>query len=145
MRRKMLMIVEGIVAVVALVMGGWYYMFCYMGIGPAFPFLPVVDIEIEGGKAMPLADNPLMAMVDTEEEAKEIAELYGITFVSYDNGIAVYQTDEDPMQVITRGQENDYPQLSLNLKREVYNDNGTVTLFGEPKVEEYYMSGEVKN
>lgn len=132
------MIVVGIVAVVALIMGGWYYMFCYMGIGPAFPFLPMAELEIEGVQAMPLADNPLMATVDTEEEAKEIAELYGITFVSYENGIAVYQTDEDPMQVITRGQENDYPQLSLNLRRELYNDsdNGTVKLFREQRVED---------
>lgn len=114
------MIVVGIVAVVALIMGGWYYMFCYMGIGPAFPFLPMVDIEIDRTNMAELADNPLMAEADSEEEARTIAEQYGITFVSYNNGIAVYQTDEDPFQVIVRGQENDYPQLSLNLKRELY-------------------------
>lgn len=107
-------------------------MFVHFGRGPTFPFLPTVELGVEGAQTMPLADNSLMATVDTEEEAKKIAELYGITFVSYKNGIAVYQTDEDPMQVITRGQENDYPQLSLNLKREFYDgDNGNVTLFRE--------------
>ncbi len=138
MKRRMMTIVIGIVVIVVLVLLGWYVMFVHFGRGPAFPFLPMAELEIEGVQAMPLADNPLMATVDTEEEAKEIAELYGITFVSYENGIAVYQTDEDPMQVITRGQENDYPQLSLNLKRELYNDsdNGTVKLFREQRVED---------
>lgn len=94
-------------------------MFVHFGRGPVFPFLPTVELEAKEAEPMLLADNPLMATVTTEEEAKEIADLYGITLVSFEYGVAVYQTEEDPMKVITRGQENDYPQLSLNMKREL--------------------------
>ena len=133
MKREMCIILIGIIGIIVLVLAGWYVMFVHFGRGSAFPFLPTVELGLEGAQTMPFADSPLMAVVDTEEEARKIAELYGITFVSYENGIAVYQTDEDPMQVIARGQENDYPRLSLNLKRELYidGDNGNVTLFRE--------------
>lgn len=110
----------GAMAMVVLFFAGWYVMFVHFGRGPTFPFL--LTAEIGEVSAMQTAENPLMAMVDTEEEAEEIAELYGITLVSCENGVAVYQTEEDPMQVITRGQENDYPQLSLNFKRKLHNN-----------------------
>lgn len=119
MKRRMLIIIIGIVGIVALVLVGWYVMFVHFGRGPVFPFLPTVELEAKEAEPMLLADNPLMATVTTEEEAKEIADLYGITLVSFEYGVAVYQTEEDPMKVITRGQENDYPQLSLNMKREL--------------------------
>jgi hypothetical protein len=57
---------------------------------------------------------PLTAMVDSEDEAKEIAGLYGITLVSYEYGIATFYTEEDPEQVIQRGIENGYPELEIN-------------------------------
>lgn len=98
-------------------------MFVHFGRGPVFPFLPTVELEMEEAEPMLLADNPLMATVTTEEEAKEIADLYEITLVSFEYGVAVYQTEEDPMKVITKGQENDYPQLSLNMKRELQSGN----------------------
>ena len=58
-----------------------------------------------------------MAMAETEEEAKKIAEQYGIELVSFSDGVAVYQTDEKLADVIARGQEQGYPQLYLNLER----------------------------
>lgn len=120
------MIVVGTVVIaVVVVLAGWYVMFVHFGKGPAFPFMPMSELDMEGAEAMKLADDPLMATVDTEEEARDIAELYGITLVSFEYGVAVYQTEEDPIQVITRGQENDYPQLSLNLTRELYSDTDT--------------------
>lgn len=125
MKKKMLLMVIVVVVIIALFLAGWYVAFCKFGIGPVFPFLPVADVEIDRVDSMQLADNPLMAVVDTEEEAREIAELYGITFASYDNGVATYQTDEDPFQVITRGQENGYPQLSLNFGRKLLDDSET--------------------
>lgn len=112
----MLWIIIPAVAVI-LVMGGWYMAFCRFGVGPAFPFLPesdrVIDVQPEGT----VAEEPLMAMAETEEEAKKIAEQYGIELVSFSDGVAVYQTDEKLADVIARGQEQGYPQLYLNLER----------------------------
>ncbi|MDE7179394.1 MAG: hypothetical protein K2O59_16455 [Lachnospiraceae bacterium] len=115
--------IVGIVGIIALVLVGWYVMFVHFGRGPVFPFLPTLELEAKEAEPMQLADNPLMATVATEEEAKEIADLYEITFVSFEYGVAVYQTEEDPMKVIARGQENDFPQLSLNMKRELQGGN----------------------
>lgn len=120
MKKKMLMVVIVIIAVVALVLIGWYVMFVHMGIGPAFPFLPTADIGDKVSIRIPIADDPLVADVGTQEEAQKIAEQYGITLVSYGNGIATYQTDEDPYEVIARGEKNGYPQLSINFVQEAF-------------------------
>lgn len=116
MRKKMLWIIIPVVAVI-LVMGGWYIAFCYFSIGPAFPFLPVSDSVLDVQQGEVKAEQPLMAMAETEEEAKKIAEQYGIELVSFSDGVAVYQTDEKLADVIARGQEQGYPQLYLNLER----------------------------
>ncbi len=49
----------------------------------------------------------------------EIAEKYMIEFVSFQNGMALFQTEEDPYAVIRRGEENDYPSLSVNYVRTI--------------------------
>lgn len=123
MKRRMLTIIIGIVVIVVLVLVGWYVMFVHFGRGPAFPFLPNQEISIEnlqiqqGMQGGVIAEEELMALVETEEEAQSIAEQYGIEFVSYSNGVAVYKTEEDPEVVIARGEENGYPPLYLNLMR----------------------------
>ena len=120
MRKKMLMI--GIVAVVIIVFvfGGWYIAFTRFGVGPAFPFLAVKKLDESQVEMLEVAENQLMALVDTEEQAQEIAAQYGIEFVSFENGLALYHTEEDPFEVITRGQENGYPQISVNFVRSGY-------------------------
>ena len=119
MKKKMLVAVIIIIAVIIVVLAGWYVMFVHFGRGPAFPFLKTVEIGEDQMQSMQIAENSLMASVDTQEEAEEIAEQYGITLVSFENGIAVYQTEEDPYDVITRGQENGYHELSVNFIRRV--------------------------
>ena len=52
-------------------------------------------------------EEPLMA-------EEEIAEVYGITLVRYDTRLATFYTQEDPLEVIRRGEEQGWPQLSLN-------------------------------
>ena len=64
-----------------------------------FPFLKVQKMNIEGMERVMVADNSLMAETKTEEDAREIAEQYGIEFVSFENGIALYHTEEDPFEV----------------------------------------------
>ena len=122
MKKKMLMAVIIIIVVIIVVLAGWYVMFVHFGRGPAFPFLKTVEIGEDQMQPMQIAENPLSASVTTQEEAEEIAEQYGIILVSYENGIAVYQTEEDPYDVIARGQENGYHELSVNYIRRVAED-----------------------
>lgn len=72
---------------------------------------------------MTVADNSLMSEAETEEAAREIAEQYGIEFISFENGLALYHTEDDPFEVIARGQENGFPQLSINFTRTGYDTN----------------------
>ncbi|MCI9315064.1 MAG: hypothetical protein HFI57_08830 [Lachnospiraceae bacterium] len=120
MKRRMLTAVLIVVVLAALVFAGWYVMFMYFGIGPAFPFIKAQKLDLESMDQATIADNSLMAAAETEEEAKEIAEQYGIEFVSFENGIALFYTEESPFEVIARGQENGYAQLSINFVRVGY-------------------------
>ena len=59
----------------------------------------------------------LLCSVESREEAETLAECYGITLVSYSNGLAVFYTEEDPRDVIQRGRDNGWPELSRNVVR----------------------------
>ena len=59
-------------------------------------------------------ETPLIGVAESWEEAEKIAELYGITLVNFSHNTALYYTDEDPRAVIRRGQENGWPELTLN-------------------------------
>lgn len=56
----------------------------------------------------------MIALVDTKEEAKKIAELYGIELVNFSYGVAEYETTKDPQELIALGEKNNYPALSTN-------------------------------
>lgn len=56
----------------------------------------------------------LICIAGSEEEAKEIAEQYGITFLRFNAGIATFETSEDPQEVMQRGIDNGWTELSLN-------------------------------
>ena len=62
----------------------------------------------------------LLCLVETAEEAEEVATLYGITLISHADGLAVYHTEEDPQEVIFRGEENSWPELTLNYIANTY-------------------------
>lgn len=125
------MMVIGIIMIVAAVifMAGWYYLFSHLGIGPVFPFMPVQEISLENAQEMldfqenMLAEQQLIALVETEEEARSIAEQYGIEFVSFSEGVAEYKTDENPNDVIARGESNGFPPLYLNMVRTIMKDS----------------------
>lgn len=68
----------------------------------------------QSGKQTLVAGKELFMLADTEEKAKETAELYGIKLVEFDYGVATFHTEEDPNEVIRRGRENNWPELSLN-------------------------------
>lgn len=62
----------------------------------------------------------LKGPAETREDAEETAALYGIELVDFQNGLALYYTEEDPKEVIRRGEENGWPQLSLNRTAQLY-------------------------
>lgn len=119
MKRKMLKVLIAVIVIVLVVLTGWYVLFSYFGIGPVFPYLntTVLNSGISSGEIS--ETEPLMALAESEEDAKKIAEQYGITFVAYQEGIATYYTAEDLNQVITRGEENGYSTLYINYQREL--------------------------
>lgn len=56
----------------------------------------------------------LFCLAKTEEEAKEIAALYGIELVDFSFGVATFHTEEKPGEVIARGEKNGWPSISPN-------------------------------
>lgn len=117
MKKKVLKLVIVVPAVILLLLVGWYVLFSYFGIGPAFPYMNAIVIESHISSEKVSETEPLLALTENEEAAREIAEQYGITFVTYQNGVATYYTDEDPNEVIIRGEENGYPTLYINYQR----------------------------
>ena len=60
------------------------------------------------------AGRELFASVESEDAAKEIAGLYGIQLVSFEDGVAVYHTSSDPESVVANGAENKWPPVEIN-------------------------------
>jgi hypothetical protein len=56
----------------------------------------------------------LLCLVEDRKAAEELAGLYGIELVDYDEGIALFYTEEDPRAVIAEGREKGWRELSLN-------------------------------
>ncbi len=66
------------------------------------------------------AEPQLMALTDTRAAAEDIARQYGITLVSWQDGLALFFTEEDPEAVVRRGAKNGWPELSVNHQRELF-------------------------
>lgn len=56
----------------------------------------------------------LLAIVTSQEEAEEIASLYGITLVSVNESLAIYSTEQDILELIRLGRENGWPPVEPN-------------------------------
>lgn len=57
---------------------------------------------------------PLMASVDSRKDAEKLAEIYGIDLVEFSYGIATFCTEENPYEVIRRGEEKGWKPLEVN-------------------------------
>ncbi len=62
----------------------------------------------------------LFTLAETEEEAKQIAQIYGIELVSFEYGVATFHTEEDPSEVVERGRENGWPPIEINHTMQAY-------------------------
>jgi len=58
--------------------------------------------------------NTMIAKVESQEEAEEIANLYGIELLQYRNKIATFSTEKDPLELMQWGEEQGYPTLGIN-------------------------------
>ena len=66
------------------------------------------------------AENELVGVFETEQQAQEAAELYGIELESYSYQVAVFIYEGDIMELIELGQKNGWPPLSLNRVHKAY-------------------------
>ncbi len=62
----------------------------------------------------------LFCMVDTQQEAEEIAAQYGIELVRFEAGVATFHTEGDWSEVIREGEEQGWPTLSPNHLMELH-------------------------
>jgi len=65
-------------------------------------------------------EGQLMYIAQSQEEAEEIGALYGIDLIRFHDELAVYHTEENPRDVILRGEKNGWPELSLNHLANLY-------------------------
>lgn len=56
----------------------------------------------------------LLALVETQEEAERITELYGIELVSVEGSLAKFFTGQDIMELIELGETNGWPPVQPN-------------------------------
>lgn len=56
----------------------------------------------------------LYTLAESQEQAEEIAALYGIELVEYSFGVATFHTEEEPRTVVQRGRDNGWPEISVN-------------------------------
>lgn|GEM_PF-3800198 len=74
-----------------------------------------MTVSMQGNNEISYAKGrELLCSVESEEEAKDIAAQYGIEFVEFSYGLAVFHTDEDPYEVIERGRKSGLKELSIN-------------------------------
>ena len=80
----------------------------------ATPPLPAQSEPLPPKPAAAAPYDNLLCRADDEEAARAIAALYEIEFVSFSYHIATFHTDEDPRDVIKRGKQNGWTELSVN-------------------------------
>ena len=76
--------------------------------------------EIQEHEPLVSEDAQLLCLTQTQKEAQEIAALYGIELVCWYDGLATFRTDEDPREVIRRGEEQGWKALELNHTVQLY-------------------------
>lgn len=61
----------------------------------------------------------LTCLVDSQQEAEEIAEAYGIEFIRFDYGVAEFQSDKSYDELTEYGKKNGLKQLSINHEQHI--------------------------
>lgn len=74
----------------------------------------ISEAQLIGVKQDVVEGEELMCLCENEQEAKEIATLYEIEFVYFANGVATFTTDKNLGEVIQKGKDNGWTELSVN-------------------------------
>ncbi len=119
MKKKIRISVILFISVFLLIMSGGHIMYTDLASRLMLPFMKVTRVEINPVSEFAAEDAPLMAVVESIEDARETAGQYGIELISFEDGIALFQTKENPLVVISRGEQYNYPPLSVNYVRTV--------------------------
>lgn len=70
-------------------------------------------VELQPSKEL-FRPGELICIAESQQEAEEIAALYGITLYNWSGHVAVFVTEEDLGAVIARGEENGWKPLERN-------------------------------
>lgn len=70
--------------------------------------------EVKGQKIAEAVPLELVGVVESEEEAKSLAESYGIELIRYAEGIATFQTDKTYEEIKRIEKEKSLPELAIN-------------------------------
>lgn len=128
MKNKMLILI-GIICCIFLVISIYFIVSNMLKIDNVYTGSNVSNINNEiinsqsSYKIDEMGRTELVGLVSSIAEAKEVATQYGIDFVSFDTGVAVFATKEDINKVIARGKENGYVNLSPNYNRTIQKNN----------------------
>lgn len=126
MKKKIIVLVPGLLLLAAFVLWGCggdrEYVQMNTDDTELKEFIPIEQASEETVPTPPEDSPQLTALVDTLEEAQEIADLYGIELDSYSYGVAAYRTDKDIEELLRFGQEQDYPTLEPNQTNEIQPD-----------------------
>ena len=82
--------------------------------------------SMSGGIAVPSnpmgysEEEPLFALVETQDAAEKIASDYGIELVNFSSGVATYYTDKDLTELIRWGKEQGFAPLEINYTSHLY-------------------------
>lgn len=73
-----------------------------------------IESETENSTEEEQKELELIALAEDQEEAEQIAELYGIELSSFSDGVAVFTTDKDLQELKELEDINGYPTLTVN-------------------------------
>lgn len=109
-----------ILCVLALIIGGvLIYQYCLK----TEVSYPISELKAKYSSALNESGREswqLLSNADSLEEAEEIAAMYQVTLLEYADGVALYETQEEPLEVIRRGEQEGYPQMWMNSERVAY-------------------------
>ena len=78
------------------------------------------DIAVPSNPMEYSEEEPLFALVETQDAAEKIASDYGIELVDFSYGVATYYTDKDPSELINWGKEQGLAPLEINYTSHLY-------------------------
>lgn len=117
-KKRIIIIISAIIILIV----AWFVMSVFFGIGPSFPGFrreayPAMGSMDEGNMNKMYAENQVLALLDTEEEASEMAEKYGMELMLYNSGVATFHTDEDPEELVKQINADGYEDVYINYVR----------------------------